>query len=738
MVGVDFSPYLTFVCTAPRYQETLSRYTVTDAIHLVLEAQTVVREEAGGREREEQRQQVEPFPVLERLGKYAATDHVLLSGKPGSGKSTTLKRLLLEMAKANLSPQPPLLAGEGEQDFSPSHRQGEIGGEGKIPVLVQLKSNRPILEAIRAEFRQGKLSVSTEQIDHWLLDGKLFLLLDGVNEIPSEELRGELQVFREDNPHTPMIFTTRDLAVGGDLGIEKKLEMRPLTDTQMREFVGKHLPEYGEVLLRQLQDRLREVAETPLLLKMLCEVFDPQTRQIPQSKGELFRAFDQKYHQHKQNPPVSGDFRRFQSEVLQHLAFEMVRGDDEKPTEAWLTVPRRKAEGILEAWLGKRGVADAPTKAKEWLEDLLEHHLLQVAPDPSQIEFHHQLFQEYYAAEALLARVENRHPDVMDDERLQHFFLNYLKWTEPVALMVALLGDETQVVRVVRLALDVDLKLGARLAGEAKPEFQGQTVGIVSVLEIPEWFKVELFKYAIPLDKSESDTTIKSQPSCRENVDNHRIKADFRSSPKYGELSRLVGDPCWSVIDALGKIGSKNAIPELHRFLAKSSGYLKEKAIFALGEIGDESVTPDLLHILQTSSLDSKGTAIKILGKMQAEPAIPYFLSILENEPYVRSRNDIAGILGGFQRERAAHILPDLVALIPTESGQHALRAISGIQQNCQFYNYEIFHKQLPPVVSPQPSGVTVTYTIDSEIVQIIENNHDTAIGTQNLKTTED
>jgi hypothetical protein len=123
---------------------------------------------------------------------------------------------------------------------------------------------------------------------------------------------------------------------------------------------------------------------------------------------------------------------------------------------------------------------------------------------------------------------------------------------------------------------------------------------------------------------------------------------------------------------------------------------------------------------------------------MQAEPAIPYFLGILENEPYVRSRNDIAGVLGGFQRERAAYILPDLLALIPTESGEYALRAISGIQQNCQFYNYEIFHKQLPPVVSPQPSGATVTYTIDSEIVQIIENNHDTVIGTQNLKTTED
>ena len=68
---------------------------------------------------------------------------------------------------------------------------------------------------------------------------------------------------------------------------------------------------------------------------------------------------------------------------------------------------------------------------------------------------------------------------------------------------------------------------------------------------------------------------------------------------------------------------------------------------------------------------------------------------------WVRER--AAEALGQIKQDKAAHILPDLLALIPTESGEEALRAISHIQQNCQFYNYEIFRKQLLSVASLQP-----------------------------------
>ena len=103
----------------------------------------------------------------------------------------------------------------------------------------------------------------------------------------------------------------------------------------------------------------------------------------------------------------------------------------------------------------------------------------------NQIEFRHQLIQEYYTAESLLKLL----PSLGDDE-LKREYLNYLKWTEPLALMLELVEDEAQAVRVVKLALEVDLRLGARLAGAVKPEFQRQTVNLIAELEISKLRKL--------------------------------------------------------------------------------------------------------------------------------------------------------------------------------------------------------------------------------------------------------
>jgi predicted NACHT family NTPase len=460
---VDFPKYLQSLVESYKKQQHL--YTLTDLqVEVRVEKPPEDRSQPPSPQNKPEtkiERLIERLEVLAGIRKYLQQGKVLLVGKPGSGKSTVLQRFRWELALEALNE-----------------------ADRQIPVLVQLRSDRSIKDAICAEFRQAKLRVCREEVDDLLLDGRLLLLLDGVNEMPSQQRRQDLQLFHGDNPDTPMIFTTRDLALGGSLGIEQQLEMCALTEAQMREFVHKHLPQHGDLLLRQLRDRLREIAETPLLLEMMCKVFK-NSGKIPQSKGELFQEFDRQYEEFKRGAWVSEGFQLFKSEVLQQLAFVMLQGDSQRPTDGWVAISRDRAEGILEGWLGDRGVVDAPTKAKEWLEDLLEHHLLQVAAKPEEIEFHHQLFQEYYSGRALLKLLVERHIDAMDDRRLQHFYLNYFKWTEPVAFMLSLLRDEVQAVRVVRLALEVDLMLGARLAGEVQREFQQRTVGLVNGLDVP-------------------------------------------------------------------------------------------------------------------------------------------------------------------------------------------------------------------------------------------------------------
>jgi HEAT repeat protein len=604
---VDFRKYLQFLVESYKKQQDI--YTLTD---LQVEVEVEIPPEDSSQPRSPENKpetKIERLEVLAGLRKYVQQGNVLLVGKPGSGKSTVLQRFRWELAREALKDR-----------------------DRQIPVLVQLRSDRSILEAICAEFRQAKLRVRLEEVDDLLLERKLLLLLDGLDEMPSQQRRQDLHLFRDDNPDTPMIFTTRDLVLGGSLGIEKQLEMCALTEAQIREFVHKQLPQHGDLLLRQLRDRLREIAETPLLLEMMCKVFK-NTGKILQSKGELFQEFDRQYEEFKGGASVSEDFRHFKSEVLQQLAFVMLQGDSQRPTDGWVAISRDRAEGILEGWLRHRRVVDAPTKAKEWLEDLLEHHLLQVAAKPEEIEFHHPLFQEYYAGRALLKLFDEKHPDAMDDQRLQHFYLNYFKWTEPLAFMLSLLREEVQAVRVVRLALDVDLMLGARLAGEVQREFQKRTVGLVDRLDVPGWLKVEL------LGVTRSDEAIPRLLKLVEDSD-----SDVR----------------WSAVSALGAIGDAEAIPGLLKLVEHSDSDVRRRAADALGKIGDAHAIPGLLKLVEHSDSDVRRMAADALGKIGDEKAIPVLLKLLEDSDS-SVRSSAAGALGKIGDAQA---IPGLLKLL--------------------------------------------------------------------------
>jgi energy-coupling factor transporter ATP-binding protein EcfA2 len=662
MSDFDFQPYQDFILRHHEQQQT--SYTPTDVL-LPLQVGTLVKGEQQLEKDPEAppEHQEERLSVLEGLCKYALGDkkeHVILAGRPGSGKSTALKQLRLALA-----------------------------AEGLVPVLVPLKSDKSVPEMIQGEFRRAKQKVSLDQIDDWLLADQLVLLLDGVNEIPTDDLRRGLVDFREQNGTVPMIFTTRDLAIGGDLGIKQRLEMKPLTELQMKKFVGQRLPVDGEKLLGQLGDRLKEIAETPLLLQMLCDVFG-QTGQIPENKGELFRLFDREYDKFKGFPPVSEDSRRFKSEILQHLAFVMMTGDASKPTEFWLTIDRNFAEREIEKFLIDR-VNDPAAKAKEWLEDLLEHHLLQVAIDGSQVEFHHQLFQEYYAAEKLLGMLQDSHPDIVENKRFQHFYLNYLKWTEPLRFLLGLLDNKTQVVRLVKLSLEVDWMLGAKLSGEAKPEFHSETITLLEELKVEEWLLCKL------LIENGSEKAIP------------RLIQAFRNSDESIRCSAL---------EALGRIGSEKAIPILIEAFNDHAS-VRCSAEEALRKIGSKKAVDELNKAQENSSpvyWTWKAVPTIIINPDKSKRSIPELLEDWnDSDSLVRSRSANLSVLQYDLENNPLdnHILPDLLKLLSTNSGKEAFRIIQLIQANCQFYNYEVLDSPPPPIES-HPLG---TLTFEGDLV---------------------
>jgi predicted NACHT family NTPase len=236
--------YLTEICH--HYQQWQTLYTPTNAegkeklqqthsnqsgqwnspFDFELKVQTTVKaeREQHPEAQEKATEKIERFPVLEGIRKYAK-DHVLLVGRPGSGKSTALARLALEDAMQQRS----------------------------IPVLVELRSwqgsvlGSSIAALIGNALGRHGLALTDGQLRLLWQDQRLLLLFDGLNELPSEEARSQLTAFRQDHPHISMIFTTRDLSMGGDFGIEKRLEMQPLTEPQMQGFVRSYIPKLAGV-----------------------------------------------------------------------------------------------------------------------------------------------------------------------------------------------------------------------------------------------------------------------------------------------------------------------------------------------------------------------------------------------------------------------------------------------------------------------------------------------------------
>ena len=210
--------------------------------------------------------------------------YLMVLGQPGAGKSTFLRRIGLEALKRE------------ESDY----------GHNCIPVFLELKrfntGKVDIEQAIAREFETCNFPDPARSATRLLEDGKLLVLLDGLDEVPTQQMDQaitQIQDFCDRYRQNRFIASCRTAAYRSRFRQFRDVIMADFDDEQIQQFMtnwfrSKDDREFDTAqkcwdLLQQPEyAATRELAQTPLLLTFLCLVFD-DAQTFPKQRAILYK-----------------------------------------------------------------------------------------------------------------------------------------------------------------------------------------------------------------------------------------------------------------------------------------------------------------------------------------------------------------------------------------------------------------------------------------------------------------
>lgn len=212
--------------------------------------------------------------------------YLMVLGAPGAGKSTFLRKVGLEALKG---------------------KSGELQHEC-IPVFIELKlfteSNINIEEVIKETFRLSQLPFSEEFTTKALEQGKLIILLDGLDEVPTENtdfVIRKIQILVDKYKKNRFIISCRTAAYRSQFKNLMEIAIADFDDAQIQQFIQNWFS--SEVDKRvgtankcweliKNQKSTKELARTPVLLTFLCLVYDG-SQDLPKNRATLYsKALD--------------------------------------------------------------------------------------------------------------------------------------------------------------------------------------------------------------------------------------------------------------------------------------------------------------------------------------------------------------------------------------------------------------------------------------------------------------
>ncbi|MEG4864778.1 MULTISPECIES: HEAT repeat domain-containing protein [unclassified Microcoleus] len=221
----------------------------------------------------------------------------------------------------------------------------------------------------------------------------------------------------------------------------------------------------------------------------------------------------------------------------------------------------------------------------------------------------------------------------LSDAQFKQKYLKERQGMHALATILPQVEQESMALRAIKLALKVNLKLGSKLAGTLKPEFQKTAIKLIEKIPTSPLLKIQLLAltgsdWAIPI-------LVKAL--------NHKQSAVRLHS-----------------IRAIGKIGSEAAVIELARSLESEDSQVQAWAAWALGEIDSKPAVTALLEALNHKTSAVRAKAAWALGQMKPKTAVRALLTTLKHQdPEVRWRAAVnCGKIGG------SEMLPGLLAAL--------------------------------------------------------------------------
>ena len=348
-------------------------------------------------------------------------DKLFILGKPGAGKTTFLKYLVLQAAEGKIE---------------------------KIPIFVSLKaysdSGISMIEFLEKQFEICQFPDATKFITATLQQGKALVLFDGLDEVNTEgDLRSrvvqKLTDFSNHYRKSQIVITCRVAAREYVFEQYTDVEMADFTEEQVDAFVKKWFavdPEtlklFKEDFAKPDQKGLRELAQSPLLLTLICLAFQ-ETLHFPVRRCDIYEeALDALLKKWDSSRKIrrSNAYHKLSPKRKKQMLAEIAYLTFEKGE---FLIEEKRLSDMITTYIQTLPEAEAPEDIDGYiiLKEVETQHGILVERSKGLYSFSHLTFQEFLVAQHI---VENGIQETVDN--LVHNHLLNIQWKE-VFLLVA-------------------------------------------------------------------------------------------------------------------------------------------------------------------------------------------------------------------------------------------------------------------------------------------------------------